>query len=114
MKEEERESVRERGRSSARDLKRNQYGRVRYRLSKESRGRRCQVMVERNFTREDDNHRVIDNKHQEDPWIEVGGRRKAWRQTKTEQGAGSRRQREIYVYPTIGKHRPQSWRSKRT
>ena len=112
MKEYEREPVRERGRSSARDLKGSLNGRARYRTSKEGRGRRGHVIDERDFIRADDTHRVIDNKYQEEPWIQVGGRRKARLQKKNEQGARSRRQSDFHAYPKSEKHRPLSWRNK--
>ena len=112
VNEYEREPVRERGRSSARDLKESLNGRARYRKSKEDR-RRGHAIHERDFYRPAANHRCINNKHQEDPWIQVGGRRKARLQKRIEQGAGPRRQNNLHAHLTSEKHRPLSWRNKK-
>ena len=113
VNEYEREPVRERGRSSARDLKESLNGRARYRKSKEDRRRRGHAIHERDFYRPAANHRCINNKHQEDPWIQVGGRRKARLQKRIEQGAGPRRQNNLHAHLTSEKHRPLSWRNKK-
>ena len=113
VKDYEREPVREKGRSTTRELQELLSGKARYRKSKEDRRRRGHAIHERDFNRPDANHRNIDNKHQEDPWIQVGGRRKARLQKRIEQGVGPHRQNDLHAHPTSEKHRALSWRNKK-